>query len=114
MKKVVFGIVLVVLVLGVGTGMMWKKGREGKNSVNHRMEPVEEGTEDKHSLTKMVANAATKEEAERIALLYGIQLVKYFNTAAVYETEKDPNTLIRLGEEKGYPPISVDYVYSVQ
>lgn len=62
---------------------------------------------------QLIANAATREEAEKIAELYGITLVEYSGKVAVYDTKQSPQELIKLGEERGYPPLSINYSYSL-
>lgn len=114
MKKVVIGIVMVAIIMSVGMGIMWKKSFDQKKNVNPILEEKEVNPDYENKRTRLVANAATKEEAEEIAELYEIELIEYHKTVAVYETEKEPNALIHLGEEKGYPSIAVDYEYSIQ
>ena len=62
----------------------------------------------------MVALADTKEEAERIADLYGITLVSFDYGVAVYETTKDPQELIELGEKNQYPAIGINNTFTIQ
>ncbi|MDD6203209.1 MAG: hypothetical protein PUB13_09790 [Lachnospiraceae bacterium] len=50
----------------------------------------------------------TEEEAQEIADLYQIELVSYYKGLAVYKTDKNPEEVIRMGVENGYPPISID------
>ena len=54
----------------------------------------------------MIALADTKEEAKKIAELYGIELVNFSYGVAEYETTKDPQELIALGEKNNYPTLS--------
>ena len=62
----------------------------------------------------MVALADTKEEAERIADLYGITLVSFDYGVAVYETTKNPQELIELGEKNQYPAIGINNTFTIQ
>ena len=114
MKKVVIGIVTVAIIMGIVMGIIWKKSFDQKNNVDDIPKAEEENTDHENKMTRLVANAATKEEAEEIAGFYEIELIEYHKTVAVYETEKEATALIRMGKEKGYPPIAVDYVYSIQ
>lgn len=61
----------------------------------------------------LVALADSKEEAEHIAELYGIRLVSFSYGTAEYETTKDPQELIALGEQNGYPAISVNNTLTI-
>ena len=54
----------------------------------------------------LMAWAETREEAERIAGLYDITLVMYTDKIALYDTDKDLNELIKLGEANGWPKLS--------
>ena len=61
----------------------------------------------------MIALADTKEEAERIAGLYGIELVNFSYGVAEYETTKNPQELIALGEKKNYPTLSTNNTLTI-
>ena len=88
------------------------------------MEPAEDDgdTGRNHSSTEevimgekvsMIALADTKEEAKKIAELYGIELVNYSYGVAEYETTKDPQELIALGEKKNYPALSTNNTLTI-
>ena len=55
----------------------------------------------------------TQEEAERLAAQYGIELVSCEDGIALYQTEEDPYAVIARGEEYGYPPLSINYVRTI-
>lgn len=61
----------------------------------------------------MIALADTKEEAKKIAELYGIELVNYSYGVAEYETTKDPQELIALGEKNNYPALSTNNTLTI-
>ena len=61
----------------------------------------------------MIALADTKEEAKKIAELYGIELVNYSYGVAEYETTKDPQELIALGEKNNYPTLSTNNTLTI-
>ena len=63
-------------------------------------------TEEAEMKGNLMAFAASQEDAEKIASLYGITLIKYIDQIALYYTEKDPNELVKLGEKNGWPAIS--------
>lgn len=70
------------------------------------IEPPEESESD--STTEMVALVDTESEAQEIAELYQIELLNFSNGVAVYTTDRDPYELIALGNEKGYPTLSIN------
>lgn len=61
----------------------------------------------------MIALADTKEEAKKIAELYGIELVNFSYGVAEYETTKDPQELIALGEKNNYPTLSINNTLTI-
>ena len=61
----------------------------------------------------MIALADTKEEAQKIAELYGIELVNFSYGVAEYETTKDPQELIALGEKNNYPTLSTNNTLTI-
>ena len=61
----------------------------------------------------MIALADTEEEAERIAGLYGIELVNFSYGVAEYETTKNPQELIALGEKNNYPALSTNNTLTI-
>lgn len=61
----------------------------------------------------MIALADTKEEAKKIAELYGIELVNFSYGVAEYETTKDPQELIALGEKNNYPTLSTNNTLTI-
>ena len=65
--------------------------------------PVAEGKE-------LFALAETKEEAEKIAGLYGIELVEFSNGVAAFHTEENLGDVIARGEKNGWPPLEVNTV----
>ena len=57
---------------------------------------------------ELVALADTEEQAVEIASLYQIELLSFSNGVAVYATDQDPSALIALGQQNGYPVLSVN------
>ena len=58
----------------------------------------------------LIGAAETREEAEKIAALYGITLVDFSHGAALYHTDEDPREVIRRGRENGWPELTLNYV----
>ena len=58
----------------------------------------------------LIGAAETREEAEKIADLYGITLVDFSHGAALYHTDEDPREVIRRGQENGWPELTLNYV----
>ncbi len=57
---------------------------------------------------ELLCLAETKEEAQKIADLYGIELVDFGYGLATFHTDKDPEEVISEGLEKGYPELSLN------
>ena len=53
----------------------------------------------------------TREEAEKIAGIYGITLEEYYNPTAVFTTDRDPYEVIERGQEEGWPQLFINYNY---
>ncbi|MGN0306598.1 MAG: hypothetical protein ACI4DN_00125 [Lachnospiraceae bacterium] len=112
MKKVVIGIIVAIIVVAViivGV-VVYRRSRIEKlieeRGINTQIETEE-------MVTTLIANVETNEEAEEIAELYGIILISFEDKVAIYETEKDPQELIRMGEEKGYPAIGINNSFTI-
>ena len=58
---------------------------------------------------EVIALADTREEAEEIAELYGIELNTYSYGVATYTTDKNLQELIDLGVENDYPTLTPNY-----
>ena len=48
------------------------------------------------------------EEAQKIAEMYGIELVEFSYGVATFHTNEDPRDVIQRGKEKGYPELSIN------
>ena len=59
---------------------------------------------------QLLAKTETEAEAEELAELYGITLVKYRNGLARFHTEEDPRAVIRRGQENGWPELTLNRV----
>lgn len=69
---------------------------------------TENSSEIKKKETELIALAEDQAEAEKTAELYGIQLISFSDGVAVYITDKDPQELIELGDNNGYPTLTVN------
>lgn len=69
---------------------------------------MENSTEDGTKVTELIALAEDRAEAEKIAELYGIELSSFSDGVAVYTTEEDPQKLMELGDNNGYPALTVN------
>ena len=58
----------------------------------------------------LVALAETREEAQSIAELYGIELADWGYGVATYRTDEDPREVIRRGQENAWPELSLNYI----
>lgn len=59
--------------------------------------------------TELTALADTREEAEEIAELYGIELSSYSYGVATYTTDKNTQELIEMGAENDYPVLTPNF-----
>ena len=59
---------------------------------------------------QLIASAATPEEAQEIADLYGITLVEHKRSFALYRTEEDPKAVIQRGRDNGWPELNLNYI----
>lgn len=110
--KMLLGLMVIVF---LSVGMVWWKIKEKENNLATAEGPA--GGIKMEILpqeNQLIASVETLQEAELIAKLYGITLVKYNLKVATYHTDQDPQLLIQLGEEKGYPTLSLNYSYPVQ
>ena len=57
---------------------------------------------------ELLCLADSKEEAQKIADQYGIELVNFNYGVATFHTEDDPQKVIDMGKEKGYPELSLN------
>ena len=61
----------------------------------------------------LMAVVESEEEAMEIAEKYMIEFVSFQNRMALFQTEEDPYAVSRRGEENDYPPLSVNYVRTI-
>lgn len=71
--------------------------------------PADSIENDTSAATELIAMTDTREEAEEIAKLYGIELSSYSYGVATYTTDKNSLELMELGEENGYPALTPNY-----
>lgn len=62
---------------------------------------------------ELIAEAATYEDAEAIAVQYGIQLKHWEGGLALYTTERDPQAVIDEGIAMGYPALYPNMSYEL-
>lgn len=77
--------------------------------VNEDGSPIDSTEGSDSVFTELVALAETREEAEKIAELYGIELNTYSYGVATYTTDKNLKELMKLGEENDYPTLTPNY-----
>ena len=70
------------------------------------MERVAEGSE-------LFALTDSQEEAEKIAELYGIELVDFSYGVATFHTEEMPDAVIQRGKDHSWPEIEINYVQQI-
>ena len=58
---------------------------------------------------ELLALAESREEAEEIAALYGIDLVSFSHGVATFHTEEDPSAVVARGIQESWPLIEVNY-----
>lgn len=64
--------------------------------------------------TPLICTAESQEEAEEIALQYGITLVEYAYGVATFYTEEDPQEVIRRGIEQGWTELSLNLITKLE
>ena len=62
---------------------------------------------------ELMATADTQAEAERIAELYGVELVSWSGHLAVFHTEEDLYDVIGRGDGKNWPPLEINRVVTL-
>ena len=62
---------------------------------------------------ELMAGVSSREEAEEIALLYGIELVDCSEYIACFHTEEDLGEVINRGKENGWPPLEINFVITL-
>ncbi len=61
---------------------------------------------------ELIATAHTQEDADRIAELYGITLVRWTGHIATYHTEEDPRAVIARRED-GWPALELNRIITL-
>jgi len=103
MRKRILALILLlpsVLLFGCSGAGKVQGGYTG--SVPLDMRQYEEGKE-------LMSLAENREEALKIAELYGVELVSYSYGVAVYHTDENPQDVIRRGSDNGWPLIEINY-----
>ena len=115
MKKMMIGAgVLVAVAVVVVVGFAVVRNMSAEKFENHMGNgKVQESTPMKLGENELLAGAETQEEAQEIARLYDIVLVEYSDGVAVYATDKEPQEVIRFGEENGYPKLEMNVIQSI-
>ncbi len=62
---------------------------------------------------QLICSAETEQEARRIAELYGISLLSFDYSVALFETEEDLDAVIARGEENNWPPLQRNYISDI-
>ena len=62
---------------------------------------------------QLMGEAETEEEALEIAGLYGIELIRFRNGIAVYQTDEDLDTVIERGRANGWPALEKDGLLTI-
>lgn len=61
----------------------------------------------------LMASVDSRKDAEKLAEIYGIDLVEFSYGIATFCTEENPYEVIRRGEEKGWKPLEVNGIQSI-
>lgn len=88
-----------------------KSGASGTETSEISMEKVKKNMQDglaEDGEYRYFCEASSREEAEKIADMYGIALEDFDRQIAVFVTEKEPDEIIKTGENKGYPVLYPD------
>lgn len=120
MKRTVIAVGLVLLSVTGLCGCGWNReltrmspedlpSLQNLQPVNEDGSPIDSTGNSDSELTELVALADTREEAEEIAELYGIELSTYSYGVATYTTDKNLKELMKLGEENDYPTLTPNY-----
>jgi len=70
-------------------------------------------SESDHAEYQLLATLESREEAEAVAELYGITLLKYQDSLAIFCTEENPWEVISRGEAKGWPELSLNDIQTI-
>ncbi len=88
---------------GMGTAMPIDNISEGSETPTSVQVPISEIAEGK----ELLCLCDSQEEAQKIADMYGIELVEYSYGVATFHTD-DPQGVIEMGKEKGYPELEIN------
>ncbi|GFI23629.1 hypothetical protein IMSAGC011_02419 [Lachnospiraceae bacterium] len=107
------GVLFGVLCIGMfGSLLVACNGRRKLDESSLQQVPqfieIESSSEEVRSAIELIALSKDQEEAEKIAELYGIELSSFSDGIAVYTTDKDPQELMELGDNNGYPALTVN------
>lgn len=112
MKKMIAAVAAVVVVAAAAGAVGFRYYMDHKEYEMVKAEKWEEISRDgQNGETELTALADSQEEADEIAELYGIELKSYSYGVAVFTTEEDPQKLMQLGEEEGYPELQYNYTF---
>ncbi len=93
-----FTAVLLALLMLTGCG---RSARTGREHAAPREASYAEGRE-------LFCTVESREEAEEIAELYGIELVSFSYRVATFHTEEDPGAVVQRGRDNGWKALSVN------
>ena len=71
-------------------------------------EAVEGKTELGNDILELIALVENREEAEQLAADYGIELIKFAEGVATFQTDKTYETIEKIGKEKGLTELSIN------
>ncbi len=111
------GIILTILILGIFVFVITKsviKTSALENTVveNYKDEVAASGDSDNNGSQETVSEfycfVDTKEEAEKIAQAYGIELVKFEVGIASFRANEDSAKVMERGKREGLPKLSIN------
>lgn len=107
-----------ILILILAAALLLCGCRRTNQPVFIRKEPSSETTlpasSQEEEIGQLLYLTDSSEEAEEIAQLYGIALLRHYDGLAIYRTDEDPQEVIRRGIENSWPELSLNqtlYLY---
>ena len=103
--KPVLGIILLLVVIWMRGAFFFPDAEKPAASLTPTQTPAVEAV-----TGELLAYTATREDAERIAVLYSIELTSWEGGLAVFHTARDPAEVIAEGAANGWPTLSLNRV----
>lgn len=63
---------------------------------------------------ELMALVSSEDEAQEVAVQYGIILVSYGQGVATYHTEEDPAAVVQRGRDNGWTPLAVNRSHTLE